>query len=283
MLLVLDIGNTNVCAGVWKGRAKQARLLKSWRFASERDRTADEYVNLLAEFFSRDRVSPRSIQAACLASVVPPLVPVFQEAIARLCKVSALVVDHKLDLGIKVRTRNPEEVGADRLVNAVAGHARYGGPLLVLDFGTATTVDAVSSKGDYLGGAIAPGIGISMEALFSRTAKLPRIEMAPPKAAIGDSTLESMRSGIYHGTLGAIRELVARCSAELSAREGGKAPRVIATGGWAHWLPARQLGLTAILPDLTLEGLRLIQERAGAKRSPKRPASPKKPVRRKQH
>ncbi len=265
MLLVLDIGNTNVCAGVFKGQGKTARLLKRWRFATEQAHDVKAVVKLLSGCFARGRMAPRSIQAVCLASVVPSLVPLFKKATARLCGVSTLVVNHRLDLGIKVRTLYPKEVGADRLVNAVAGYARYGGPLLVLDFGTATTVDAISSKGEYLGGAISPGIGISVEALTSRTAKLPRIKMAPPKAAIGRNTLQAMRSGIYHGTLGAIHELVACLSAELAKRERGRTPRVIATGGWAHWLPARQLGLTAILPDLTLEGLRAIHERVNAR------------------
>lgn len=253
MLLVVDIGNSNVVAGAYQG----SRLRRSWRFATDALKTADEHAVLLDDFFKQARLKPGLVKAAILASVVPPLVPVFEEAVRRLFRVQTMVVGAHLDLGLAVKLRQPHEVGADRLVNAVAAHRLFGGPLLVLDFGTATTVDAVSSRGEYLGGAIAPGVAISMEALVSRTAKLPRIEMARPAAAIGGSTLEAMRSGIYYSTLGATRELCLRLGAELKRRDG-RAPRIIATGGLSQWLPAAELGIHAVLPDLTLEGLRLI-------------------------
>ena len=256
MLLVLDIGNSNVVAGVYHGAA----LRRSWRFASTIQKTSDEYGALLEDFFKQSGLKPSNVDAAILASVVPPLVPVFEEAIRRLFKLDAMVVGPHLDLGIGIRTRQPEEVGADRLVNAVAGFQRFGGPLLILDFGTATTVDAVSASGDYLGGAIAPGVAISIEALVSRTAKLPRIEMAKPSDPIGDSTLEAMRSGIYYATLGATRELCQRLGAALAKRDH-KAARIIATGGLSYWLPGEELGIQAVVPDLTLEGLRLIHGR----------------------
>lgn len=256
MLLVVDIGNSNVVAGVYQG----SRLRRSWRFASDPLKTADEHSVLLEDFFKQAKLKPAMIKAAVLASVVPPLVPVFEEALRRLFRIQPLVVGTHLDLGLSVRLRNPEEVGADRLVNAVAAFEAFGGPLLILDFGTATTVDAVSRRGEYLGGAIAPGVAISMEALVSRTAKLPRIEMAKPASAIGDSTLEAMRSGIYYSTLGATRELCRRLGQDL-ARRDGRQPKIIATGGLSFWLPAKDLGIHAVLPDLTLEGLRLIYER----------------------
>jgi type III pantothenate kinase len=256
MLLVLDIGNSNVVAGVYHGTA----LRRSWRFASTTQKTSDEYGALLEDFFKQSGLKASGVDAAILASVVPPLVPVFEEAIRRLFKLNVMVVGPHLDLGIGIRTRQPEEVGADRLVNAVAGFQRFGGPLLILDFGTATTVDAVSASGDYLGGAIAPGVAISIEALVSRTAKLPRIEMAKPADPIGTSTLESMRSGIYYATLGATRELCQRLGAALAKRDG-KSPRIIATGGLSYWLPGEELGIQAVVPDLTLEGLRLIHAR----------------------
>jgi type III pantothenate kinase len=256
MLLVVDIGNSNIVAGVFSGTA----LKHSWRFATGVRKTSDEYAILLQDFFKQAGVKPAAVDGAILASVVPPLDPVMQDAIARLCKRRALVVGPGMDLGLTVALRNPEEVGADRLVNAVAAYHRYPGPLLVLDFGTATTVDAISADGTYLGGAIAPGVAISVEALFSRTARLPRIDMAPPDSPIGDSTLQAMRSGIYYGTLGSTRELCVRIGGELKRRDG-RAPKLIATGGLSRWLPAKELGISAVLPDLTLQGLRLLWER----------------------
>jgi type III pantothenate kinase len=268
VLLVLDIGNSNTVAGVYQG----ARLRRSWRFASDPLKTADEHAVLLADFFKQAGLKPAQVKSAIVASVVTPLVPVIQEAIRRLFKIPAMVVGMQLDLGLAVRVPHPEEVGADRLVNAVAAYEAYGGPLLVLDFGTATTVDAVSRDGAYLGGAIAPGVAISMEALVSRTAKLPRIEMARPADPIGDSTLSAMRSGIYYSTLGATRELCGRLSEALQKRDGRR-PKLIATGGLSYWLPASELGIHAVLPDLTLEGLRLIWQRNQGGR---RPAKKKK-------
>ena len=265
MLLVLDIGNTNVVVGVYKG----SKLQHSWRFASDRLKTPDEFSVLLTDLFSQAKLKPEAITASILASVVPLLVPVLGDAVRHLTGSRPLVVGPHLNLGIEIRTRLPEEVGADRLVNAVAGFEAYGGPLLIIDFGTATTVDAVSADGAYLGGAIAPGIGISMEALVARTAKLPRIEMAPPKNPIGDSTVESMRSGQYYATLGGIRELCAVMGKELRKRDG-RLPQVLATGGLSYWLPTQELGIKAIVPNLTLEGLRLIHERN--KKAPAKPA-----------
>jgi type III pantothenate kinase len=260
VLLVLDIGNTHIVAGVYRG----PRLLHSWRFASDRLKTSDEFVVLLIDLFKQAKLKPKAISASIMASVVPPLVPVLSDALKGLCGAAPVVVGPHLDLGLEIRTRSPEDVGADRLVNAVAGYAGHGGPLLIIDFGTATTVDAVSRDGAYLGGAIAPGIGISMEALVARTAKLPRIEMARPKNPIGDSTVEAMRSGQYYATLGAIKELCAALGAELKRRDG-RQPQVLATGGLSYWLPAGELGIKAVLPDLTLEGLRLIHERNRAR------------------
>jgi type III pantothenate kinase len=170
-----------------------------------------------------------------------------------------MIVGPHLDLGLGIKVKYPEEVGADRLVNAVAGFELFGGPLLIVDSGTACTVDAISKGGDYLGGAILPGIGISIEALVSRTAKLPRIEMARPKRPIGDTTIEAMRSGIYYGMLGQLKELIRVLGAAMQGR-----PRVIATGGLSQWIPAKEVGIEKIIPDLTLDGLRRIYLRNGA-------------------
>lgn len=274
MLLVIDIGNSNTVAGVYQG----ARLRRSWRFASDAQKTADEQVVLLADFFKQAKLKPAMVKSAIVASVVPPLVPVIEEALRRLFKVQPMIVGMHLDLGLRVRIPHPEEVGADRLVNAVAAFEAFGGPLLVLDFGTATTVDAVSRQGEYLGGAIAPGVAISMEALVSRTSKLPRIEMAKPASPIGDSTLSAMRSGIYYSTLGATRELCRRLGEDLKRRDG-KAPKLVATGGLSYWLPASELGIHAVMPDLTLEGLRLIHARNQSPAKPKARAQAKKKAR----
>ena len=260
MLLVLDIGNTNTVAGVYEGK----KLLRSWRFAASRVTTADEYVMLLGDFFKSAKISPKKIKASILSSVVPPLVPVFEEALSRLFGAKPMVVGPHLDLGISIKIKNPEEAGADRLVNAVAGFALYGGPLLVVDSGTACTVDAVSAKGEYLGGAILPGINISIEALVARTAKLPRIEMARPKKPIGDTTLEAMRSGIYYGMVGQLKELIRVLGGSMQGK-----PRVIATGGLSLWIPAEEVGIEKTIPDLTLEGLRLIHGR-NSKAAPKK-------------
>jgi type III pantothenate kinase len=241
MLLVLDIGNSNIVAGVYRGRT----LSRSWRFATDTRRTADEYG---------------AVRHAIMASVVPTLDAVIQDALGKLFALKALVVGPGLDLGLKLALRHPEDVGADRLVNAVAAFHAYPGPLLVLDFGTATTVDAISGQGCYLGGAIAPGVAISMEALFARTARLPRIDMAKPQSAIGAGTVQAMRSGIYYGTLGGTRELCVRLGEELR-RLDARPARLIATGGLSHWLPRAELGITAVVPDLTLTGLRLLWER----------------------
>lgn len=274
MLLVLDIGNTNIVAGVYQGK----KLLKSWRFAANRVKTADEYVMLIGDFFKSDKLSAKKISASIISSVVPPLIPVFEEALLRLFKTKPMVVGPHLDLGITIKIKNPEEAGADRLVNAVAGYAAFGGPLLVVDSGTACTVDCVSAKGEYLGGVILPGINISIEALVSRTAKLPRIEMAKPKKPIGDSTVEAMRSGIYYGMVGQLKELIRVLGASMQGgTEAGyhqpagadrlrrSRPRVIATGGLSVWIPANEVGIEKTIPDLTLEGLRIIYERNSKK------------------
>ncbi len=256
MLLVLDIGNSNIVAGVYRGEV----LERSWRFATDERRTADEIAGLLSDCMRRAGLRTAAVTGAALASVVPSMDRAVQEAVRAVFGVEVLVVGPHLDLGLKVDVRNPEEVGADRLVNAVAARHAHAGPLLVLDFGTATTVDAVSADGRYLGGAIAPGVAISVEALFSRTARLPRIEMAPPEAAIGDCTLAAMRSGIYYGTVGATRELCARLGDELRRRDG-RPPLLIATGGLSHWLAEADLGVVELIPDLTLTGLRLVWQR----------------------
>ena len=248
-------------AGLYVSR----ELLHSWRFATNQNKTGDEYLVLLRDFLKQAGIPPEAVKDSILASVVPALVPTFKQAFKKLFGRSPLIVDVGLDLGFKVKTDRPEEVGADRLVNAAAGYAMFGGPLIIVDFGTAITVDAVSRKGDYLGGAIAPGLSISIEALVSRTSRLPRIEMLEPEKAVGTNTVESMRSGIYYGAVGQIKGMIQALKKELGGRI-----KVIATGGYAHWIPARKAGIGQVVPELTLEGLRIIYERNSTGKKKKR-------------
>jgi type III pantothenate kinase len=251
MLLAVDIGNTNVIIGVSDG----SKLKATWRIATEVNRMPDEYASLLFNFFDRQGIAISNITDAILSSVVPPLVGVFEEVCRRYMKVSPLVVEAGVKTGMQICMDNPREVGADRIVNAVAAHQLYGGSVIVIDLGTATTFDVVSEEGDYLGGAIAPGIAIATEALFARTAALPRVELTHPKRAIGRNTVAAMQSGIVFGYAGLIEGIVARIQQEL----GGKA-KVVATGGYAELL-ARETSLIEVVnPDLTLVGLRLIYE-----------------------
>ncbi|TET39702.1 MAG: type III pantothenate kinase [Dehalococcoidia bacterium] len=251
MLLAIDIGNTSIGFGVFDGE----RMCATWDVAADIKKTADEYAVLFLNLLPREGLSLSDIDHAIIASVVPPLEPVFEELSERYLKVSPLIVGPGVKTGVRICTDNPREVGADRVVNAAAAHRLYGGPLIIIDFGTATTVDAVSKEGDYLGGAIAPGIGIAAEALFERASKLPRIELIAPEHAIGKNTVASMQSGMIFGYVGLIESLVRRIRQEL----GGKA-RVIATGGLADIIAKETKVVDVVSPHLSLLGLRLIHE-----------------------
>lgn len=252
MLLALDIGNTNIEVGVFE----QQRLKKSWKVRSEKEKTCDEYAVTLLNLFHLAGLQASDINSIILASVVPPLTPVFEELSQSVFRVKPLVVGPGLKTGMPILYENPLEVGADRVVASLAAFTKYGGPAIVVDFGTATTFDAVSANGEYLGGAIAPGILIAAEALYLRTAKLPRIEIKKPKKAIGRSTVSSMHSGLYFGYIGLVRGLVERIKQEL----GGEA-KVIATGGLALILADEVEVINFHDPDLVLQGLRIIYER----------------------
>ncbi|MCJ7522808.1 MAG: type III pantothenate kinase [Dehalococcoidia bacterium] len=251
MLLAIDIGNTNIVLGVFDGE----NLKATWRISTDVHKLEDEYAVVLLNLLSMKGLRFADIDAAVLASTVPPLVTIFDEMCRSYFKVTPLVVGPGTKTGVKVALDNPREAGADRVLNAAAAHKRYSGPLIVIDFGTATTLDAVSEEGDYLGGAIAPGILISAEALFERAAKLPRVELVRPPKAIGRGTITAMQSGIIFGYVGLIEGIVARMKKEL----GGEV-KVIATGGLADII-ARETGIVdAIEPDLTLFGLRMVYE-----------------------
>ena len=256
MLLAVDIGNTNITIGVFDG----SKMKATWRVATGVHRMPDEYAILLLGFFEGQGIAVSKVTDAILCSVVPPLVGVFEEVCRRYLKVSPVLVEAGVKTGVRISMDNPREVGADRIVNTVAAHKLYGGAVIVIDLGTATTFDAVSKEGDYLGGAIAPGIAIATEALFARTAVLPRVELAHPKKAIGRNTVAAMQSGIVFGYAGLIEGIVARIKEEL----GGKV-KVVATGGYAELLARETPVIDEVNPDLTLIGLRLIYEMNKAK------------------
>jgi type III pantothenate kinase len=255
MLLCLDVGNTNIHLGVYRG----AQLLANWDISNNRDRSADELGLLLAQLFGRGGFALAGLKGAAIASVVPMVTATIAAAVRSTFGVEPFVLGPDADTGICVRYDDPREVGADRVANAVGGFARYGGPLIVVDFGTATTFDAIAADGSYLGGAIAPGLRISIEALSQRAARLPRIDLVRPRSSIGTNTAASMQSGIIFGYAGLVESLVARISREI-----GGTPRVVATGGLAE-LIVRETGAVPLVDQhLTLEGLRLLWERCAA-------------------
>ncbi|MGB2798692.1 MAG: type III pantothenate kinase [Dehalococcoidia bacterium] len=258
MLLAIDIGNTNIAFGVFEGETLRA----TWNIATDLNKTADEYAVLLLNLLPRDGLALSDIDHAVICSVVPPLDAIFDELIKRYLRTSPLVISPGVKTGVRIGIDNPREVGADRVVNAAAAHRLYGGPIIIIDFGTATTLDAISEDGEYLGGAIAPGIGIAAEALFTRASKLPRIELVPPEHAIGRNTVTAMQSGVMFGYVGLVESLVARIRQEL----GGKA-KVVATGGLANIISKETNVIDEVNSNLTLFGLRFIHEmnRSGEK------------------
>ena len=251
-LLVVDAGNTNVTVGLYRG----TQLAGSWRLMTIQGQTVDEFSLRLLGLFQRDGLDPRSVDGAALACVVPPLTDTLARGIKLTCGHEPLVIKPGVKTGMKLLMDKPDEVGADRIVNAVAAFARLGRPALVVDFGTATTFDCVSGTGDYMGGVIAPGLGISAEALFIRAARLPRVEIARPQKVIGRSTVAAMQSGLFHGYVGLVDGILERLLTEMPPD-----PAVVATGGLAELIASGSRFIKETDPNLTLEGLRLIFER----------------------
>ena len=251
MLLTIDIGNTDITLGIFKGEELRA----TWHIATDIHRMADEYAALILNLMGHQSFKIAEIKEIALCSVVPPLVATFEELFQRYFHVSPLVVGAGVKTGVRIRMDNPREVGADRIVNAAAAHHLYGGPIIITDLGTATTFDTVSKEGDYIGGVIAPGIDTAAEALFMRAAMLPRVELTRPKHAIGTNTISAMQSGIIFGYVGLIEGIVARIQREL-----GEKAKVVATGGYAELIAKETNAFDSVNPDLTLIGLRLIYQ-----------------------
>lgn len=249
MLLTIDIGNTNLTLGLYEGEMLGPR----WRLATDHEKMPDEYGLQLAGLLAHANLSAKDISGICLASVVPPLTGKVLQACQQYLGLEPLVVDAGVKTGVRVRYEDPRAVGADRIADAAAVQRLYGGPACVVDFGTATTFDGISKEGDYLGGAIAPGINIASEALFLRTAKLPRVDLQRPPTAIGRNTVHAMQSGLLFGYAALVEGMVARFRTEL-----GPEMKVIATGGLAEVIAAETKVLQIVAPWLTLEGLRII-------------------------
>jgi len=253
VILVIDVGNTNIVLGVYEGK----KLLTYWRMGTNKEKTSDEYGMFMINLLKNEKIDPQKIEAVIVASVVPPIMYSLEHAIRKYFKTEPIIVGPGVKTGINIKYENPREVGADRIVNAVAAVEIYGKPLIIVDFGTATTFCAINSKGDYLGGIICPGIKVSAEALFQKAAKLPRIELVKPEYVIGRNTVVSMQSGIVYGYIGQVDYIVRRMKKEMNEDN----IKVIATGGMARLIASEAETIDEINGNLTLEGLRIIYER----------------------
>jgi type III pantothenate kinase len=252
VIFVFDVGNTNIVLGVYEND----ELKYHWRVETNRHKTEDEYGMLVKNLFDHEGLSFKAIDGIIISSVVPPIMFSLERMCQKYFNVTPLVVGPGIKTGLNIKYENPREVGADRIVNAVAGIHEYGGPLIIVDFGTATTYCYINEEKQYMGGAIAPGIGISTEALYSKAAKLPRIEIARPDHIIGKNTVCAMQAGILYGYVGQVEGIVSRMKAQSSTK-----PTVIATGGLATLISKESNVIDVVDPFLTLKGLRLIYNR----------------------
>lgn len=252
MLLVIDVGNSNIVLGTYD----EERLVRDWRISTDKSKTTDEYGILILELLRLSGIAPSDVTGIIISSVVPPLTWVLEHLAQQYFSVRPLVVGPGIKTGMPIQYDNPREVGADRIVNAVAAFEKYHRALIIVDFGTATTFDYVNSRGEYCGGAIAPGLMISLEALFQRASKLPRVEIVKPPSVVAKNTVNSMQAGIFYGYVGLVNEIVGRMKAESKEQ-----PLVIATGGLAGLIRPESKVIDVIEEYLTLEGLRILYHR----------------------
>jgi type III pantothenate kinase len=263
MLLVVDVGNTNTVLGVYSATAEQPgvppryeQMVASWRVGTIRTQTADEYGVLFRNLFAMHSVEPGAVKAVVISSVVPPVDSTLRDVSERYFRVKPLFIEPGVKTGMPVLVDNPAEVGADRIVNGVAVFERYGGPSIVVDFGTATTFDVISARGEYVGGVIAPGIGISAEALFQRTARLPKVDIRRPARVIGTNTVAHIQSGLFYGYIGLVDGILDHMIEEI-----GSKPKIVSTGGLASLIASGSRYIGIVDDMLTLDGMRIIYER----------------------
>ena len=251
MLLAIDIGNTNIVLGLYQGK----KLVTHWRLATQAERTADEYGVIITQLVGYEGIPIEQIAAIAVSCVVPPMLTVTQELAQRFFKLDPLIVGPGIKTGMPILYESPKDVGADRIVNGIAAYEKYRDACIIVDFGTATTIDFISKKGEYVGGAIAPGLSISLEALFQRASKLPRIEIVKPKEIVGRNTVNSIQAGIFYGYVGLVDGIVKRIQKDQNVQA-----KVVATGGLAPLVASECSTISAVDDFLTLEGLRIIYE-----------------------
>jgi type III pantothenate kinase len=256
MLLALDVGNTNTVLGLYRLEGEKPELAAHWRVTTHRNQTTDEYGVLFVNLFEMNGMAPSQVHHIIISSVVPPIESTLRQVCEEYFHLQPLFIEPGIKTGMPVLQDNPADLGADRLVNAIAAFERYGGPCIVVDFGTATTFDVISARGEYLGGAIAPGLGISADALFSHAARLSRVDIKRPAKVIGTNTVTHLQSGLYYGYIGLVDGILERMVAELGAQ-----PRVIATGGLARQISEDSRFISEIDDMLTLDGLLILFER----------------------
>lgn len=256
MLLALDVGNTNTVLGLYNLDGKKPELAANWRVTTHRTQTVDEYGVFFVNLFEMHGMAPNQVTNIIIASVVPPLDSTLRQVCEDYFHIEPMFVEPGMKTGMPLLVDNPTEIGADRLADCVAAYERYGGPCIVVDFGTATKFEAISKRGEYLGGAIAPGLGLSAEALFSRAARLYRVDIKRPAKVIGTNTIAHLQSGLYFGYIGLVDGIIERIIAEL-----GEQPHIVGTGGLAHMIAEDSRYINEIDDMLTLDGLRILFER----------------------